>query len=347
MLAVLALQAGRVFADTLPGNALPANGQVVAGSGSIASSGSVLTVNQSSDKLTAQWDSFNIGSAAKVNFVQPSRSSIALNRVMSGDPSRIYGQLNANGQVFLVNAAGILFAAGSSINVGGLVASTLDISNADFAAGNMRFTNSSGASGQVLNQGTLTASEGGYVALIGPQVANEGAINAHLGTVALGAGNAVTLDMHGDGLLNLQVDGAALAALASNSGTIQADGGLVMLAAAHAGGDPLATVLNNSGTVQARSLSNRNGVIRLEGGGSGVVASAARLTPRATAPARRAAPSRCWATRSGCSPARAWTPRATPAAAPCCWAATGRARAASSARAQPLSMPMRRSRRTP
>jgi filamentous hemagglutinin family protein len=272
MLAVLALQAGRVFADTLPGNALPANGQVVAGSGSIASSGSVLTVNQSSDKLTAQWDSFNIGSAAKVNFVQPSRSSIALNRVMSGDPSRIYGQLNANGQVFLVNAAGILFAAGSSINVGGLVASTLDISNADFAAGNMRFTNSSGASGQVLNQGTLTASEGGYVALIGPQVANEGAINAHLGTVALGAGNAVTLDMHGDGLLNLQVDGAALAALASNSGTIQADGGLVMLAAAHAGGDPLATVLNNSGTVQARSLSNRNGVIRLEGGGSGVVA---------------------------------------------------------------------------
>jgi filamentous hemagglutinin family protein len=271
MLAVLALQAGRVFADTLPGNALPTNGQVVAGSGSIASSGNVLTVNQFSDKLTAQWDSFNIGSAAKVNFVQPSRSSIALNRVLSNDPSRIYGQLNANGQVFLINAAGILFAPGSSINVGGLVASTLDISNADFAAGNMRFTNSSGASGQVLNQGTLTASEGGYVALIGPQVANEGAINAQRGSVALGAGNAVTLDMHGDGLINLQVDGAALAALASNSGAIQADGGLVVLAA-RAGGDPLATVLNNSGTVQARSLSNRNGVIRLEGGDSGVVA---------------------------------------------------------------------------
>ncbi|CAN7413826.1 beta strand repeat-containing protein [Polaromonas sp. LjRoot131] len=271
MLAVLALQAGRVFADALPGNALPTNGQVVGGSGSIAASGNVLTVNQLSDKLTAQWDTFNIGSAAKVNFVQPSRASIALNRVMSNDPSRIYGQLNANGQVFLVNAAGVLFAPGSSINVGGLVASTLDISNADFAAGNMRFTQGAGAAGQVLNQGTLTASEGGYIALIGPQVANEGTISAQRGTVALGAGSAVTLDLHGDGLLNLQVDGAALAALASNSGTIQADGGLVVLAT-RAGGDPLATVLNNSGTVQARSLSNRNGVIRLEGGDTGVVA---------------------------------------------------------------------------
>jgi filamentous hemagglutinin family protein len=270
MLAVLALQAGRVMADTLPGNALPANGQVVAGSGSIASSGNVLTVNQLSDKLTAQWDSFNIGAAAKVNFVQPSRSSVALNRVMSNEASRIYGQLNANGQVFLVNAAGILFAPGSSINVGGLVASTLDISNADFAAGNMRFSNGNGASGQVLNQGTLTASEGGYIALLGPQVANEGSISAQRGTVALGAGNSVTLDLHGDGLLNLQVDGAALSALASNSGAIQADGGLVVLAAR--GGDPLATVLNNSGTVHARSLSNRNGVIRLEGGDNGVVA---------------------------------------------------------------------------
>ncbi len=271
MLAVLALQAGRVFADVLPGNALPTNGQVVGGSGSIAASGNVLTVNQLSDKLTAQWDTFNIGAAAKVNFVQPSRASIALNRVMSNDPSRIYGQLNANGQVFLVNAAGVLFAPGSSINVGGLVASTLDISNADFAAGNMRFTNSGGAAGQVLNQGTLTASEGGYIALVGPQVANEGTISAQRGTVALGAGNAVTLDLHGDGLLNLQVDGAALAALAFNSGLIQADGGLVVMAS-RGGGDPLATVLNNSGTVQARSLSKRNGVIRLEGGDSGVVA---------------------------------------------------------------------------
>jgi len=271
MLAVLALQGASAFADALPGNALPTNGQVVAGSGTIATSGNVLTVNQASDKLTTNWDSFNIGPAAKVNFVQPSRSSVALNRVLSSDPSRIYGQLNANGQVFLVNAAGVLFAPGSSVNVGGLVASTLDISNADFAAGNMRFNKGTGATGQVINQGTLTASDGGYIALVGPQVSNEGTIVARLGTVAMGAGNAVTLDMYGDGLINLQVDSAALAALASNSGAIQADGGLVVLAA-RSGGDPLATVLNNSGTVQARSLTSKNGVIRLEGGDTGVVA---------------------------------------------------------------------------
>jgi filamentous hemagglutinin family protein len=271
MMAVLALPAGRAFSDTLAANALPVNGQVVAGSGTISSATNVLTVNQASDKLTTHWDSFNIGSAAKVNFVQPSRSSVALNRVLSNDPSRIYGQLNANGQVFLVNAAGVLFAPGSSVNVGGLVASTLDISNADFAAGNMRFNKTSGDTGQVLNQGTLTAADGGYVALIGPQVSNEGSITARLGTVAMAAGQAVTLDMHGDGLINLQVDGAALAAQVFNSGLIQADGGMVVLAA-RSGGDPLATVLNNSGTVHARTLTSKNGVIRLEGGESGVVA---------------------------------------------------------------------------
>jgi large exoprotein involved in heme utilization and adhesion len=228
---------------------------------------------------------------------------MALNRVMSSDPSRIYGQLNANGQVFLVNAAGVLFAPGSSVNVGGLVASTLDISNADFAAGNMRFNKTSGATGQVLNQGTLTASDGGYVALIGPQVSNEGTIVARLGTVAMGAGNAVTLDMHGDGLINLQVDSAALSALASNSGAIQADGGLVVLAA-RSGGDPLATVLNNSGTVQARSLTSKNGVIRLEGGETGVVAVSGTLDASGYGNGQTGGTVKVWVTRSACSQVR-------------------------------------------
>jgi filamentous hemagglutinin family protein len=72
--------------------------------------------------MAATWNTFNIGVNATVNFAQPSASSVALNRVTSGDPSQIMGQLNANGQVYLINPSGILFGAGSSVNVGGLVA---------------------------------------------------------------------------------------------------------------------------------------------------------------------------------------------------------------------------------
>lgn len=260
-------------AQPLPAGALPTNGQVVQGSAAISQSANALTVNQSSQRLITHWDTFNIGSGARVDFLQPSRSSIALNRVMSSDPSRIYGQLNANGQVFLVNPNGVLFGAGSRVNVGGLVASTLDISDADFNAGNFRFAGSSQA--EVANEGEIVTPNGGYAALLGARVRNAGSIVARLGTVALGAGQAMTLDMNGDGLINLQIDAAAANAIAANSGALRADGGTVILAAR--GADPLATVLNNTGTVHAVTLENRNGVIRLEGGDTGIVASSGVL----------------------------------------------------------------------
>lgn len=260
-------------AQPLPAGALPTNGQVVQGSAAISQSANALTVNQSSQRLITHWDTFNIGSGARVDFIQPSRSSIALNRVMSSDPSRIYGQLNANGQVFLVNPNGVLFGAGSRVNVGGLVASTLDISDADFNAGNFRFAGSSQA--EVANEGEIVTPNGGYAALLGARVRNAGSIVARLGTVALGAGQAMTLDMNGDGLINLQIDAAAANAITANSGALRADGGTVILAAR--GTDPLATVLNNTGTVHAVTLENRNGVIRLEGGDTGIVASSGVL----------------------------------------------------------------------
>lgn len=281
MLAVMSLGGASAFADAPAPNALPVNGQVVLGSGTISASGSVLTVQQSSDKLATNWDSFNIGSGATVNFMQPGRSSIALNRVLSSDPSRIYGQLNANGQVFLINSGGTLFAPGSSVSVGGLVSSTRDISNADFSAGIFRFNAASGGEGQILNQGAITATDGGYVVLIGSDVKNEGFIRSAHGTAALAAGGPVTLDLHGDGLLGLQVDSSSLAALASNSGLIQADGGKVIMVA-RSNADPLATVINNSGTLRARSLTNNNGVIRLEGGDTGIVAVSGTLDASGT-----------------------------------------------------------------
>ena len=109
-------------------NALPTGGQVAAGSASIAQSANRMDVTQTSPKAVLNWQTFNIGAAAQVNFAQPSASAVALNRVLSSDPSAIYGKLNANGQVFLLNPNGVLFGAGSRVDVGGLVASSMKLS---------------------------------------------------------------------------------------------------------------------------------------------------------------------------------------------------------------------------
>ena len=182
-------------------------------------------------------------------------SAIALNRIVGSDPSQIYGHLNANGQVFLLNPNGVLFAPGSQVNVSGLVASTFWLADADFVADQFRF---SGVTGNVVNQGNLTAAEGGYIALLGGQVSNQGTIVAKLGTVDLVAGSEVTLDFAGDGLLSVQVNQGAVDALAENKQLIRADGGQVLLTAKAA--DALASaVVNNSGVIEARTLSNRAG----------------------------------------------------------------------------------------
>ncbi|MCW5297473.1 filamentous hemagglutinin N-terminal domain-containing protein [Herbaspirillum lusitanum] len=265
-------------AHALDAGALPTNGQITAGSGSIGQSGTTMTVTQTSDRMAATWNTFNIGANATVNFVQPTSSSVALNRVTSGDASQILGQLNANGQVYLINPSGILFGAGSSVNVGGLVASTLNISDANFMAGKNAF-DLEGATGSVINQGNITAADGGYVALLGAQVRNEGNIIARLGRVVLAAGEKMTLDFNGDGLINVEVNNATLNANVLNSGLLQADGGAVIMTA-RATDAMLSNVVNNSGVIEARSLRNRNGSILLDGGtgdNSGVVANSGTL----------------------------------------------------------------------
>ncbi len=262
-------------AHALDAGALPTNGQITAGSGSISQSGNTMTVTQSSDRMAATWNTFSIGSSATVNFVQPTSSSVALNRVTSGDASQILGQLNANGQVYLINPSGILFGAGSSVNVGGLVASTLNISDANFMAGKNLFE-LEGASGSVVNQGNITAADGGYVALLGAQVRNEGNIAARLGSVVLAAGEKMSLDFNGDGLINVEVSNATLNANVVNQGVLQANGGTVVMTA-RATDAMLSNVVNNSGVIEATSLRNRNGSILLDGGDAGIVANSGTL----------------------------------------------------------------------
>ncbi|MDO9490383.1 MAG: filamentous hemagglutinin N-terminal domain-containing protein, partial [Sphingomonadaceae bacterium] len=188
-------------------------------------------------------------------------SSVALNRVLGPDASAIFGSLTANGKVFLVNPNGVLFGKGAQVNTAGLVASTLDIGDADFAAGRYAFTG--GSSGSVVNQGAIN-SDGGFVALLGATVSNQGLIQANMGSVVLAAGEAMTLDVAGDGLLNVAVARGAVNALVENGGMLRADGGQVLMTA-QAAGQLLKTVVNNSGTIEARTLQDRGGVIKLLG----------------------------------------------------------------------------------
>lgn len=241
--------------------AMPSQGVVVDGSAGISGNGAAMTIDQRSQNAIINWQGFSIAQGESVTFNQPNSQSVALNRVLGQDPSNIFGALNANGKVFLINPNGVLFGRGAQVNVGGLVASSLDIADADFMAGDYTF--SGGGEGQVRNDGAINA-DGGYVALLGANVVNDGVISARLGSVVLAAGEAITLDVAGDGLLNVRVDRGLVNALVQNGGMIQADGGQVIMTT-QAAGALLHTVVNNTGVIQARTLENRQGRILLLG----------------------------------------------------------------------------------
>ncbi len=225
---------------------LPTGGQIVAGAGTISQSGNTLTITQNTAKLATDWQSFSIGQGSRVNFVQPSSTSVALNRVLGSDPSVIQGALSANGQVFLLNPNGVLFTPTAQVNVGGLVASTLGMSNKDFLEGNYRLEGAS--SNAVINQGNITAANGGSLTATG-------------GNVLLGAGIAVTLDLGGP--VKLQITQGAIDALVENGGAIRADGGLVYLTT-RAANALTSAVINNTGVIEAQTLATgEKGEIRL------------------------------------------------------------------------------------
>lgn len=246
-------------------------GQIVQGQGDVRINGPTTTINQQSDAMIRSWANFNIAPNQRVQFLQPSSSAFALNRVLSSDPTAIFGQLLANGQIVLINPNGITFGAGAQVNVGALVASTLEISDADFLRGasSGQFTFSGASSGRIVNHGAINAGQGGYVALMAKQVSNRGLLNAPQGTVALAAGERVSLS-HAGRLLNVSVEAATLDALVENKQAIRADGGQVILSA-KAERALLNTVVNQSGIIKARGIENKNGRIFLSGGSSGVV----------------------------------------------------------------------------
>ncbi|MBS0054396.1 filamentous hemagglutinin N-terminal domain-containing protein [Yersinia sp. Marseille-Q3913] len=250
---------------------LPVNGQIVIGQGGIDVNNTTLTVVQQSDKLAINWGSFDIAQGNSVIYNQPGQQSIALNRVLGRDASQIYGNLKANGQVFLLNPNGILFGKGAQVDVGGLVASTKSMSNHDFIRGCYTLTSEKNE-GQVINQANLRTTPGGYIALVGQRVDNQssGVINSPQGKVVVASGSRVTLNLDHGNLLGVQIQGEQVSTLLRNGGLIQADGGVIQLTA-RGREMVMDTVIDHTGILQARSLSEKNGAIYLDGDSEGVV----------------------------------------------------------------------------
>ncbi|WP_337182396.1 MBG domain-containing protein [Shinella sp.] len=245
---------------------LPTGGSVAAGSATIgASGGNGLVINQTSANAVINWQSYNIGAGNTVTYVQPDTNAAILNRVTGSATTTIAGQLSANGQVYIVNPNGIAITSTGTINTGAFVASTLGISDDDFMAGKRTFTGN-GASNAVTNAGQITINRGGYMALIGGSLENSGAITVPMGKAALGSGEQATLDLAGDGFLQVAIPTGADGknALVSNSGHISASGGTVQLTAA-AAKDMARQAVNMSGAIEAKGVSGKSGDILLFG----------------------------------------------------------------------------------
>jgi filamentous hemagglutinin family protein len=261
---------------------LPTGASVQSGGVAIATpSASQMTIRQSTNSAVVNWQGFSIGQGSRVDIQQPSSSSAILNRVTGSTRSTIAGQLNANGQVYLVNPNGIAITKSGTVNAGGFVASSLGTSDEDFKAGRRHFRGN-GSSAPVSNAGAITVGRGGYAALLGGKVSNSGTISVPTGKVGLGAGERATLDLSGDGFLQVAVpsSGGGKGALIRHSGLIQAGRVEMKAATAH---DAARRAINLSGTVEATSVGGRNGTIVLGGGAGGSV----RVTGRLVAPSGR------------------------------------------------------------
>lgn len=242
----------------------PEGGIVVGGSANISQSGTKTDIHQHSNKAILDWRSFDIGAQEHVEFHQPSSSAMALNRIRDTKASQIDGKLTANGHIMLINPNGVVFGSSSQVDVGSLTATTADIDNDDFMAGKLTFNKAGKLDAAIINHGSITVKEAGLVNLVAPRVENHGVIAAKLGKVQLAAADTFTLDMAGDGLLQVAVTEEQAAKLTRNTGLITAEGGTIALTAFHAR-TIVDSLVENAGIIEASSMTKQGGKVILGG----------------------------------------------------------------------------------
>lgn len=248
-----AVPAGLVaFLVALKAVAAPLGMTVQQGSVNASQTGPRLDITASHNSVI-NWQSFNIGAGESVNFHQPNNVSVVWNRILDANPSQIWGSLNANGQVVLMNQNGFYFGPNSSINVGGFFATTVPIAPESPAGGGLWQFNGTPPLASIINYGEIKAHSGGSVFLVAEKVENHGVLSAPDGTLGLYAGKEVLISERPDGR-GLSASVKLPEGSIDNTGKLIADAGRIALHAA---------VVNNNGLVQANSVRERNGVIEL------------------------------------------------------------------------------------
>ncbi|MGG5820953.1 filamentous hemagglutinin N-terminal domain-containing protein [Falsiroseomonas sp. HW251] len=261
-------------------NARPQGGAVVAGQASIAQQPNATVVTQQSQRAAIEWRTYDVGANQAVIYQQPGAAAVALNRVTGANVSEIAGRIQANGQVVLVNPNGVLVHRGAVVEAQSFIASTADTTNAAFMAGRLQFDRPGRPGARIENRGEITVREAGLAALVAPNVVNSGRINARLGTVVLAGAETHTIDLHGDGLVSFDItgqvrtapsgpDGRPVRSLVTNTGTVVAEGGTVLLTARAADGI-VQDLVTAGGTIRADSAGARGGTVEIAGVGGGI-----------------------------------------------------------------------------
>lgn len=266
----------------LSARAGPEGGEITGGSADIEQSGTTTTIRQNSDRAIIRWNKFDVEASERVEFRQPSRGSIAVNRITDSKASRIDGSIKANGNIILINPNGVVFGSSAIVDVGGLVATTSDLKddNAFMAGGPVEFTRPGKPDARIINRGSITVGEAGLVGLVAPHVENSGMIRAKMGKVALASGDLHTIDFAGDGLIKIEVSDDVLSQSVTNSGSIEADGGHVLLTAAQAR-TMVESLIVNTGTIRALTVNGQKGRITLSTKGATHRELAGAALPRA------------------------------------------------------------------
>ncbi len=263
------LLAGQVYAT-------PKGGVVVGGEGAIVQAERATTVNQTTDLLAIDWQSFDLAADERVTFNQPHTEAIALNRILGNRGSEIHGRIDANGHVILVNPNGVFFSETATINVGGLLASGLTIRSDDFMNGDFAFSALEGTEGTVIHSGIITAATGGSVTLLGQRVENNGMISANLGAVNLASGKEAVVTFDHEGLMGVRVtegvlqEHIGLDPAVLNAGDISAEGGRILLSAS-ASADIFSRAVNSGDLHQEVSVVMHNDGSFTLGAGADVV----------------------------------------------------------------------------